>query len=127
MSSPGESQAESESARAVRAEGMQWWDRVDLLVRATWPILLGVTAWAGAKLLDHDNRLTTIEASRYTQAEAKADRRAANAERRAIAASLTKIEVSVAREQEATRSLNDRLAETLTELRRLSELRRRDK
>jgi len=46
----------------------------DLAMRVAFPILLGVCGWTFSTLWDHGNRITRIEASRYSREDAKADR-----------------------------------------------------
>lgn len=49
---------------------------VDTLIRATWPLLLGIAGWTGSMLMDHDRRLTSIEAARPIEAQLVAEVRA---------------------------------------------------
>lgn len=56
-----------------------WWARVAfqllaVVLTVTWPPLMGISAWAASKLLDLDSRVIAIESSRYTRADAKAER-----------------------------------------------------
>lgn len=45
----------------------------ELVQRLAFPILVGVAAWLFTSAFDHESRLTTIEASRYTPVQASAD------------------------------------------------------
>ena len=46
------------------------------------PITSAVAGWTFVQLWNHEGRLTTIEASRYTRGDAEAERRVAERERR---------------------------------------------
>lgn len=81
-----------------------------VLMAATWPILLGVSSWAGAKLLDHENRIVMIEASRYTTKDAKQDRERRDVAAKEIASSLTEIKVALAKEQAESAQTRERLS-----------------
>lgn len=45
----------------------------DMAIKIAFPILLGVCGWAFSTLWDHGNRITAIEASRYSRSDAKND------------------------------------------------------
>lgn len=59
--------SDSPTKRYIREEGPKVYD---LLVKIAFPILLGCSAWTFNSLWDHNNRLTQIESSRFTAADA---------------------------------------------------------
>ena len=96
------------------------WKAVDVAVRLAMPILLGVSAWAGLAITDHDKRIGVIEATRYTKddrakdverraAERAAERRDQEMQRVALLAALGEIRVILARVDEGSKSALDRL------------------
>lgn len=108
------------------------------VVLAVFPFLVGGFGWGVLELSDHDNRITAIEASGYTAkdakadqakdaAESKADRVAADADRRAITSSLAKIETALAREVGVTSSTRQRLDQVETIMGQILAELRRDK
>ena len=130
--------ADKKTERLIKAEAVLGVTlRVGVgIILAVFPFLVGGFGWAVLELTDHDNRITAIEASGYTakdakadrakvEAETKADRVAAETDRRAITSSLAKIETALAREIGVTYSTRQRLnrvealmSQILAELRR---------
>ena len=53
---------------AVEAAGWRW-KALDVAVKITMPILLGVCAWTATSILDIDKRVSHIESTRYTDEE----------------------------------------------------------
>lgn len=47
---------------------------VDLVVRLTFPVLLGMAGWTWTMLADHESRIHFIEQTRYTATERDHDR-----------------------------------------------------
>ena len=69
------------------------WALLDVVVKVSMPILMGVSAWAGMMVLDHESRLDVIEATRYTRDNAAAERRDGEEERRTISLTLSRLEI----------------------------------
>lgn len=71
---------------------------LDIVIKVAFPILLGCTAWTFNTLWSHENRLTHIEANRYTKEDA--DKSLGE-----IRATLNKIELTLARREEVLKGL----------------------
>lgn len=87
--------------RPARSESEGRWAVLDVVVKVSMPILMGVSAWAGMMVLDHESRLDVIEATRYTQANAASDRKDGEAERQAIVVALAELKILVGQLRDA--------------------------
>ena len=87
----------------------------DVAVKIAMPILLGISSWTGTTLLDHENRLTTIEASRYTSSDGEEDRAA-------LAEALTDLKLTVQSNESTNAAILHRLERVERLLERLAEV-----
>jgi len=62
-----------EMEKAVEAASWRW-KALDVVMKVSMPILLGISAWTATTILDLDKRVTYIESTRYTVHDARADR-----------------------------------------------------
>lgn len=83
-------------------------------VRIAFPFLAGIAAWTLTSVIDIDRRVTKIEASRYTTADAKADRESTTSV-------LNDIRVQVAVGQATQNAILDRLVKIDGALERLAD------
>lgn len=74
----------------------------EVAMRIAVPILLGALAWQIRSTMDHEHRLTTIEASRYTAQDAARDRNVMTTE-------IGGLKVETARAAQAAESVSQRL------------------
>lgn len=84
---------------------------LDIAIKIAFPILLGCTAWTFNTLWSHENRLTHIEANRYTKQDA--DQSLAE-----IRATLNKIELVLARREEVLKGLEKSITALTAQLER---------
>lgn len=92
-----------EIKEAIEAESWRW-KALDVAVKVSMPILLGISAWTATTLLDHDKRLEVIEATRYTREDAER-------ERDQIRDALGDIRVLLAQKASSDRALQEDVAE----------------
>jgi hypothetical protein len=100
--------------------------RYDLLMKLAFPILLGVSGWAGMSIMDHESRIDVLEASRYTPAQARQDAKEARSERDALRVQVSALQAnSAASQATAAESVKrmDRIEQKLDRV--LEELRRK--
>ena len=91
-------------------EAASWrWKALDTAMKVAMPLLLGISAWTATTLLDHDKRLSHIEATRYTQRDADGERRRHNEQRAQISLVLSEIKVILARIEESDKATAKRL------------------
>lgn len=60
--------SDSPTTRYIRQEAPKV---LDVIMKIAFPILLGAAAWSFNTLWDHGNRITKIEATRFTRADAR--------------------------------------------------------
>lgn len=96
---------------------------LDVAMRVGFPILLGISGWTMTTLIDHDQRLTSIEASRYTRVDADhhaAGQAAINAQ---LAREMADLRVAVASQGSQAQARHEATMQTLNEIKRSLEAR----
>lgn len=104
----------------------------ELAVRVAFPFLAGIASWTLISVNDVDRRVVAIESSRYTQAQAEADRkerekfaaierRESDAERAEFRRALEALRVQSAVSQQAAAAIGDRLLKLESSVHRLIE------
>lgn len=121
------SPVESGEGSAPARQEPDWrWRSLDVVMRLAFPVILGISSWAGMAVLDHESRLDVIEATRYTRDDAAAAREKREGELRAVLSAIADLRTVVERGQEAAKAASVATGEIKQRLDRIEdELRKR--